>query len=196
MPSKTSKTYDYIVVLKSRDFKSVDTITLLMLLMAIVVLLEDAFTPFSQASAFPISLSALILGWTAFTFAKRYNGKTAYFRFATLIAAWGLFVTLPTSYAWIAAAYVIAAVLEKQIKFPREIAFDEQEIVFNRFPRKYYQWGELNNVVLKDGMLTVDFKNNLLIQKHIDSQVTPQMENEFNRFCRNLLDNNNTAPKA
>jgi hypothetical protein len=83
--------------------------------------------------------------------------------------------------------YVIAAVIEKQVKFPREIAFDETEVVFNTFPRKHYQWNELSNVVLKDGLLTLDFKNNKLLQKEIDSQTTPQLEKEFNEFCKSMI---------
>ena len=70
-----ARTYDYVVVLKQRDFKLVDNITLMMLFLAIVVLLESALTPFSDASVFPISVVALIIGWVAFTYVKKRNGK-------------------------------------------------------------------------------------------------------------------------
>lgn len=182
-----ARTYDYVVVLKQRDFKLVDNITLMMLFLAIVVLLESALTPFSDASVFPISVVALIIGWVAFTYVKKRNGKTAYFRIAMLFAAWGLTMTLPMPYTWLAAVYVIAAVAEKQVKFPREIAFDEEEVVFNTFPRSHYHWSEFSNVVLKDGLITIDFKNNKLIQKEIDSQVAPQLEQDFNTFCKSRI---------
>ncbi len=182
-----ARTYDYIVVLKQRDFKLVDNITLMMLFLAIVVLMESALTPFSEASVFPVTVAALIIGWVAFTFVKKRNGKTAYFRIAMLFAAWGLIMTLPMPYTWIAAAYVIAAVIEKQVKFPREVAFDEEEVVFNTFPRSHYHWSEFSNIVLKDGLLTIDFKNNKLLQKEIDSQVAPQLEKDFNEFCKDRI---------
>lgn len=183
-----ARTYDYVVVLKQRDFKLVDNITLMMLFLAIVVLMESALTPFSDASVFPVTVVALIIGWVAFTFVKKRNGKTAYFRIAMLFAAWGLMMTLPMPYTWLAAAYVIAAVAEKQVKFPREVAFDEEEVVFNTFPRSHYHWSEFSNVVLKDGLLTIDFKNNKLLQKEIDSHVAPQMEKDFNDFCKERIE--------
>ncbi len=182
-----AKTFDYIVVLKQRSFKLVDNISIMMLLLAVIVLLEDALTPFSNASVMPFTVATLILGWILFTYAKKSNGKVGHYRIGLLFAAWGLFITLKSPYVWIFAVYVIAAVMEKQVKFPREIAFDETEVVFNTFPRKHYQWDELSNVVLKDGLLTLDFKNNKLLQKEIDSQTTPQLEKEFNEFCRSIL---------
>jgi hypothetical protein len=96
-------------------------------------------------------------------------------------------MTLPMPYTWLTAVYVIAAVIEKQVKFPREIAFDEEEVVFNTFPRSHYHWSEFTNVVLKDGLITIDFKNNKLIQKEIDSQVAPQLEQDFNTFCKSRI---------
>ena len=182
-----ARTYDYVVVLKQRDFKLVDNITLMMLFLAIVVLLESALTPFSEASVFPITIVALIVGWVGFTFVRKRNGKPAFFRIAMLFAAWGLIRVLPMPYTWLTAVYVIAAVMEKQVKFPREIAFDDEEIVFNTFPRSHYHWSEFSNVVLKDGLITIDFKNNKLIQKELDSNVSPQLEQDFNDFCKERI---------
>lgn len=182
-----ARTYDYVVVLKQRDFKLVDNISLLMLFLAIVVLMESALTPFSYNAVFPITIVALIIGWVAYTFVRKRNGKTAYFRIAMLFAAWGLMMTFTMPFTWIAAVYVIAAVAEKQVKFPREVAFDEEEVVFNTFPRSHYHWSEFSNVLLKDGLLTIDFKNNKLLQKEIDSHVSPQLEKDFNDFCKERI---------
>lgn len=104
-----------------------------------------------------------------------------------LFAAWGLMMTFTMPFTWIAAVYVIAAVAEKQVKFPREVAFDEEEVVFNTFPRSHYHWSEFSNVLLKDGLLTIDFKNNKLLQKEIDSHVSPQLEKDFNDFCKERI---------
>jgi hypothetical protein len=88
---------------------------------------------------------------------------------------------------WLTLIYLVAALLEKQVKFPQEIAFGKEEIVFNSFPKKYYLWDELNNVIIKDGIITVDFKTNKLIQKEIQSGSTLQDEQDFNEFCQNRL---------
>ncbi|MBX2934399.1 MAG: hypothetical protein KF825_09145 [Ferruginibacter sp.] len=46
-----------------------------------------------------------------------------------------------------------------------------------------YSWPDIDNLVLKDGLLTVDFISNKLLQYEIDTDTNPVDENEFNRFC-------------
>lgn len=46
-----------------------------------------------------------------------------------------------------------------------------------------YSWPDIDNLVLKDGLLTVDFTSNKLLQCEIDTDTNPIDENEFNRFC-------------
>ena len=46
---------------------------------------------------------------------------------------------------------------------------------------------EINNIVLKDGLLTIDLKNNKLIQKEVNDEVLPSDEHDFNEFCRQRL---------
>ena len=38
------------------------------------------------------------------------------------------------------------------------------------FPFKYFSWEEVNNIILRDNMLTIDFKNNKIIQRETDLQ--------------------------
>jgi len=58
---------------------------------------------------------------------------------------------------------------------------------FNTFPKKTYQWNEVTNVILKDGILTVDLRNNKIFQKEIETDVSPMVEHEFNDFCKQFL---------
>lgn len=47
-----------------------------------------------------------------------------------------------------------------------------------------YSWTELNSCMLKDGMLTLDFKNNRLFQEVISSNSHSGInEADFNAFC-------------
>jgi hypothetical protein len=83
-------------------------------------------------------------------------------------------------------AFIILALLERQVKFPLEIGFSESQVVFNTLLKKRYYWSDLSNVVLKDGLLTIDFLNNRLIQREVeeddDDEDVP--EEEFNAFCK------------
>ena len=46
--------------------------------------------------------------------------------------------------------------------------------------KRTIEWKELNNVILKDGILTIDLKNNKVFQNEI---MSPTSEMDFNEFC-------------
>ena len=66
----------------------------------------------------------------------------------------------------------------------------------NSLPKKRFQWSELQNVVLKDEILTLDFHNNKLIQKEIETPVSAEEEKEFNDFCFNCIQAESLTLKA
>lgn len=65
------------------------------------------------------------------------------------------------------------------------VEINEKKIVLPSFPVKKAAWSEMNNVILKDGLLTIDFKNNNLFQQVILNSDFD--EKEFNRFCQRQL---------
>lgn len=66
-----------------------------------------------------------------------------------------------------------------------------ENIRYPSFPRKTFSWDEVSNVVLKDNILTIDLKNNKLIQSEIARESAGQIdEQQFNEFCRMHLKNN------
>ena len=51
-------------------------------------------------------------------------------------------------------------------------------------------WSDTNNVMLKDNVLTIDLKNNKLIQAVIEEGSAGEIdEEEFNEFCRRQMAN-------
>ena len=85
--------------------------------------------------------------------------------------------------------------MEYQAKYPLEIGFSNDEIVLNTLFKKIYRWPDLNNVVLKDGLLTMDFKNNRLFQKvAFDEDEMDADEAEFNAYCQRQLSSANKIP--
>ena len=48
-------------------------------------------------------------------------------------------------------------------------------------------WDEVANIILKDGLLTIDFKNNKLFQHIILNSDEDISEKEFNDFCEQQL---------
>jgi hypothetical protein len=58
----------------------------------------------------------------------------------------------------------------------------ENVVVKNGFFKRIIEWSNLSNAVLKDGILTLDFKNDKLIQEEVEGEVLN--ETEFNSFLQ------------
>ena len=71
-----------------------------------------------------------------------------------------------------------------------EVIFSKDGIIYPSFPRQTFLWPDVSNAILKDGMLTIDLKNNKLIQTVIDKESALAInESEFNLFCRKQFEN-------
>ena len=70
---------------------------------------------------------------------------------------------------------------------PIILSFTSLYINKTKFPNRKFYWQELLNVILKDNILTLDFKNNKLLQAEIEN--TNIDENEFNAFAKAQLNN-------
>jgi hypothetical protein len=175
------KTYDYIVTLKSGSNNKVfDLISQLLILIAITGTIYAALTVTGQKERIiAIVLSVIILASGLYAFFA--SGS---YRFSLLISFLAL-LFLFKAY-WIAILYVLSAILERQVKFKQEIGFDDEGITFNSFPKKTYKWHEINNVILKDDIITIDLYNNKIIQKELEDE-SEDLEKEFNEFCRSHL---------
>jgi hypothetical protein len=104
-----------------------------------------------------------------------------------LFASWGWFL-MPNALL-IAGIYLIAALFERQVKFPYEMAFDPTGMVINTFPKKYFPWSAIQNAIIKDDVITIDFNNNKLVQKDINEPVSESVTSEFNQFCAEQIAN-------
>jgi hypothetical protein len=61
----------------------------------------------------------------------------------------------------------------------------KEEIVYPSFPKKRYQWNEVEQIILKDNILTIDLKNNKLMQFTLVEKDNKGInENAFNDFCK------------
>ena len=70
--------------------------------------------------------------------------------------------------------------------------FSKEGIAKMNFPKKEIKWNTLDNVVLKDGILTIDFKNNHIIQGEIVFNKNIS-EIAFNDFVADQVKNAPTA---
>ena len=185
------RVFDYIIVCKSPDFKNIDRISQFMLLLSLVCFSYSIFLGLFPKPALIIAIMTSFTSWWIFCFFQAKRGTIPYYRLGLLLASWGWFL-LPNGLI-IAGIFLIAALFERQVKFPYEIAFDPAGIVVNTFPKKHYPWHSIENALIKDDFITIDFKNNTLIQKQINEPVSISMCNEFNSFCEQQLTNSKTS---
>ncbi len=181
---KSKQEYDFVITLKHPDYKIYNIITVLMCVMTVVAetyaLLHSIFFDYNWIN---VLLVAVILFSLVMALINRDNKEYILtFKWALYAAAF-LWLLYPLYIPFISIFFIIAALLERQIKFPQEIGFSKEVITFNTFPFKNYTWQQVKNAMLKDNILTLDFTNNKIIQKETESDVSPETEREFNEFC-------------
>lgn len=83
---------------------------------------------------------------------------------------------------------LIIGILFKFALQPFRFVFTKEEVLKDFFPKKKYEWKYIDNVVLKADMLTINFKDDRLIQGLIENGYETD-ELEFNHFIREQLNN-------
>jgi hypothetical protein len=102
--------------------------------------------------------------------------------FVFLSAAIGIFLYWTfTGYWWV--GFIMLSLFGLYLVSKRKliVSLEPDKIIYPTFPKRIIAWDELNNVILKDGLLTIDFKNDKLIQASIIN--TETNEKDFNDFC-------------
>ena len=183
----TARVYDFVVVLKNKNKKAVRLTGIFLSILALFLFLYRSFQDSgSMMNLVAFFILLVLFSWSIFQLRK--NEKVV---FSPLlgIAGFGLIVLQP--FNWLGIVYLALAALERYAMLPQEIGFSADHIRFNGWPEKKYTWTEFTNIILKDDILTMDFRNNKLFQKETDDSADPEYdgsEDEFNQFCMENLD--------
>lgn len=170
------------LVLKNEKIKQYHLFALLIILLNVLFLVTLAVTnnEIRFRSIAIILLIAVFFIVEKYSKKKKYNAKAA----AILLI---ILAYLAFQLWW--AALIAASLYILYIISMRKLMVNVNTSGIN-YPsaiRKVIEWKELNNMLLKDGLLTIDFKNNKIIQQLIESTNEPVDEKEFNDFCREQL---------
>ncbi|HTR29814.1 MAG TPA: hypothetical protein VMH27_11125 [Puia sp.] len=182
--------YKYVVILKQGSHRTIDIFSILLCGCSAAAFIFTAVRSGLTADYIFYLLGALIFAGLIFNgVARFFRTKSLSYRFLLGFAAIG-WIVMPSRLSWIGLIFVLLIFLETQAKHAVEIGFDTDRIVFNTLYSRRCYWSDLNNVILRDGLLTIDFKNNRLIQREIadDPDEDDADEDEFNAFCREQLD--------
>ena len=67
------------------------------------------------------------------------------------------------------------------------IGFKEEGIAYPSFPSRIISWSSVEQVICKDGILSIDLKNNQLLQFNISPPSAQNLnEVDFNNYCKRL----------
>jgi hypothetical protein len=169
------------VTLRNDKIKSYKFIALLLVLMNIAVfifLLMSGIHFYEAAGA--LLLSGLYLIYTMYIAKK--NRDVFFIKGITFFILAGSWVALQNYL--IAVVCIMLGLLYHLSLQKLQFQFNNNVIKKMNFPQKAYSWGMLANVMLKDNILTVDFRNNKLIQLEIEGNIN---EIQFNEFAQQQL---------
>jgi hypothetical protein len=180
-----NKLYTYVIVLRNETSRYVNIVGFLLTAGSALLFTQEMIARNQVIVPYIIGVVFIagLLLWNAYLYFR--TDKEIRYSKALLVAAL-VWMKMPY-FQWLLIVFAILAVLEYQAKLSPEIGFSDEQVVFNRLFRKKYSWSEIDNVVLKDGLLTIDFKNNKLFQKEIDSGENEASEMEFNLWVINKV---------
>ena len=133
----------------------------------------------------------------SYTFVFENKKKAIYNFFASflLIAQLAFFIytfsighskNLATTYLLIIVADLILVYLYLNAKKDFIVKVAKSGVEFSGLPNRQFNWSDLNNLILKDNLLTIDFKNDKVLQLYLpeNNQIKEQ---DFNDFCKACL---------
>jgi hypothetical protein len=185
---QNKEVFPFIVVLKRRYKRAFTLLSLFMTLFYAVYLLRTILV--SEDLTGRILTGLLLVAVTGLLYAefRQYQRKKygSSFYLVGILA----FFSLPFP---IGLVYALLTWITHLASRPEEIGFSEDRILVRKGFTKTIHWDELNNVLIKDGILTMDFKNNKLFQSETEDEEDEEeyngTEEEFNAYCKARLGN-------
>ena len=176
------------ITLKNDKLKQYDRIALFIIIINLALFIYLAFSVEIKSIRITaiIGLILIIIALSIDYFLTSIkNNESSHYKLAAEYAI--SFAWLQTGYWWIAIITFLLGTLYLIAKRPLLVSIIKENISYPSFPKKKLRWSELNNIILKDGLLTIDLKNNSFIQQSVDENKTSVNEQEFNDFCREQL---------
>ena len=180
------KIHDYVVVLKNHNKKSIEMTGWLLSALAIIIFLVNIYESPTDWGIF--SSLFVLIGLIASNFVDKRKKKKI--SFTTILVCAGIGLNIFTATEYVGSLLILSGIVEKYLSKNKEIGFSEAGIVISGLFPKKYNWSDLSNVIIKDDLLTIDFKNNKVLQHYTDDEEDDEYEvesDEFNAYCGERL---------
>ncbi|MEO5948670.1 MAG: hypothetical protein ABIP79_17780 [Chitinophagaceae bacterium] len=179
---------DFILILKNEKTASYKKSILLIIGLNLIFFIYLAFA----AENYKIRNAAFFaIAFILLSFAIKYIYDKRNKEFSAVFSSLGFiaFIYFSLYLWWQAIAMVVILLFYFYSIRKLQVIVSIEGIQYPSFPAKKIDWVSLNNILLKDQLITIDFKNNKLIQTEIDAEQknVDFNEKEFNDFCRQQL---------
>lgn len=135
-----------------------------------------------QSNYFYLRISLILFLASIDIFSKRKDWLYHTFGVMLVFVAWLYF-----GYWWIGIIMIALSVFAELAVADKRICFENNSVYTTTIFGKTYSWAKFQNIVLKDGLLTLDFKNNKIVQTIIDNEIDLQVEANFNTYCKQKI---------
>lgn len=175
---------EFNIEIKNEKIKIYRVITFIIVILNVLFFIYSLLDV-SQRKSSLLSL-AFILIYILYRFYKARKNKNAFYFdewiYFLLMLLWVNNYLLAIICMILFLSYAIS--LQKII-----FTFNKSYIRQKNFPWKKHEWNKLSNVILKDNLLTLDYRNNKIVQAEIVNEDID--EKEFNAFAKKHLSNLN-----
>jgi hypothetical protein len=185
--SKAQIVYPFIIVLRNRNRRAVHLTGGLVSVISIILLAIRANEP--AGSGLNLLVAGICMIFFLWNVQEHRSGRASKQAITLAIAGAGMILVPP--FSWTGLLLLALARIESEALKPLEIGFAEDHIRIGGWRPKRIPWSQLSNVVLRDGLLTIDYIDNRLFQREaddLDDEEYDGTEDEFNVFCRRQLD--------
>jgi hypothetical protein len=167
--------------LNNEKVKSYDRFAIFIFLLNTAAIAGSLYAMYGSAGNNKFGFIGMILLLLAI-FIYIFNPKKKNTEIIFLVVSGGIFLYwIFTGYWWVGTLMLSLFCLYLVSKRKLIVNIEPDKIIYPAFPKRIIAWNELNNVILKDGLLTIDFKNDKLIQATVVN--TETNEKDFNDFC-------------
>ena len=131
-----------------------------------------------------IAIGALLtnaIPWSYFLLNKKHI-KSPIIEFVLIASG---FIWVYFGNIWMGIMLLLFAVMSFFTNKKTVVTVNDEGVAYPSFPPQKYLWADIIQVLCKDDILTIDLKDNKLLQLNIEKKFAERFdENEFNEFCR------------
>lgn len=172
------------IPLKNEKTRLYHRLTWLIIIVNLLLLIYLGLITVTDATGYAVWACQLVI--VSMLVVGQFHAATTWRNQFLLVLLLLCFCWVLHAYYWLAALVLLFGLLQWSATRKLVVRVSEDGVSYPSTPAKKWNWSSLANMLVKDGLFTLDFKNNRFIQQQVEESSTLN-EEEFNEFCRQHL---------